>query len=424
MSATAAGVLHDPLTLVLTRLPNAKRVRDGEWRCACPVHNGQSANSLKVVEGDDGRVLMHCFAGCATEDVLAALDLELSDLFVGRGAGPRLYIGQSEPTPSPTDELGPIVAEYAYTDPDGEVRFRVTRHHPKTFRPWHLDGRSRWVMGMGGVEPFPYRLTELLAADPALTVHAVEGEKDVDNLRRHGLVATCNPGGAGKWRAAYAERLRGRRVAILPDNDEPGRAHAAQVAASLHRIAAEVRIVELPGLPAKGDVSDWLAAGGTADELATLVRDTPCWTPQAGSTPRTEPKGAAWPLLSSVALHGLAGDVVRAFDPYTEADRVATLMSFLVMFGNAVNRGPHVMVGDDRHGTNIFSVLVGETAKARKGTSQAGPRRLLKQADQVWSGVAPLRWTPDHWALGAREEVFPCRTPARCIPRPSRPKPC
>ena len=101
-----------------------------------------------------------------------------------------------------------------------------------------------------------------------------EGEKGVDAIRSLGLTATCSPGGAGKWRSEYSPHLAGRRVVILPDNDEAGRAHAEQVAASVARHAADTRVLELPGLPPKGDVADLIEAGGTAErllELATLA---------------------------------------------------------------------------------------------------------------------------------------------------------
>lgn len=89
-------------------------------------------------------------------------------------------------------------------------------------------------------------------------------------LWRLGRVATCNPGGAGKWREEFGEALRVRLVVILPDNDTPGREHAARIAESLRGIAATVHVVELPGLPPKGDVLDWLDIGGTLalDRLA------------------------------------------------------------------------------------------------------------------------------------------------------------
>lgn len=91
-----------------------------------------------------------------------------------------------------------------------------------------------------------------------------------------------------------------------------------------------------------------------------------------------------WPEVDDAALHGPVGDIVRTIDPTTEADRVAVATTFLTMFGSCVGRGPHLMVGDDRHGTNVYVVLVGDTAIARKGTSQSGPRRLMAGVDESW----------------------------------------
>jgi hypothetical protein len=93
----------------------------------------------------------------------------------------------------------------------------------------------------------------------------------------------------------------------------------------------------------------------------------------------------AVPSMDSAAFYGLPGDVVRAIAPNTEADPVAILITFLTFFGNACGRGPHVLVGDSRHGTNLFNVLVGETSRSRKGTSQDGPLRLMRLADDEWA---------------------------------------
>lgn len=128
-----------------------------------------------------------------------------------------------------------------------------------------------------------YRLPEILGADPSQVVFVVEGEKDVNNVWRLGMIATTNPGGTGDgklWDApSFLEPLRGRNVVILPDNDEPGRKHAARVARSLHGCARSVKILALPNLPAKGDVSDWIEAGGTRENLQTLGTATAPWAP-------------------------------------------------------------------------------------------------------------------------------------------------
>lgn len=115
-----------------------------------------------------------------------------------------------------------------------------------------------------------------------------EGEKDVDEgLRTLGLTATCNVGGAGKWKSGYAAYFKGRKVCILPDNDGPptkgedgkkkegfaGQKHAVRIYESLQGVAEVVRILALPNLPPKGDVCDWRGAGGTRDELLALADD-------------------------------------------------------------------------------------------------------------------------------------------------------
>jgi hypothetical protein len=198
-------------------------------------------------------------------------------------------------------DLGPIVAEYPYPGADGRDDLRVTRHDPKTFHPWHRASDGSWKMGVGG-EPFPpYRLPELRAADPAEWVVVVAGEKDADRLAALGFVVTTNAGGEGKWKPEYSEHLRGRRVAIIPDNDMPGGRHAAQVARSLDDVARTARIAHLPGLSKKGDVSGWLDAGGTADELRALINDAP----ELGSSndaDDTEPESPTTPVRPSDRL--------------------------------------------------------------------------------------------------------------------------
>lgn len=166
-----------------------------------------------------------------------------------------------------------LVATYDYLTADGELQFQVCRYEPKTFRQRRPDPENPggWLWTVKGMDLVPYRLPELLTGDPKETVFVCEGEKDVDALRAIGLVATCNAAGAGKWYDACTEALRGRHVVILPDNDTAGVNHAALVTAKLRGAAKTCRTLPLPGLPDKGDVSDWLAAGGTADKLRGML---------------------------------------------------------------------------------------------------------------------------------------------------------
>lgn len=173
--------------------------------------------------------------------------------------------------------LGLETARYTYRDADGTplldvVRWECPLDHPlagtsdgKTFRPTTPGGVT---FKRPKVPRVLYRLPEVLeAVRQGETVYVCEGEKDADNLARLGVCATSGEGGAGRWYPTYTEALRGARVVILPDNDEPGGEHASTVASALYGVAAEVLPVFLPGLPPKGDVSDWLAAGGTLEKL-------------------------------------------------------------------------------------------------------------------------------------------------------------
>jgi putative DNA primase/helicase len=165
-------------------------------------------------------------------------------------------------------------AAYDYQDEAGVMRFQTVRFEPKDFRQRRPDGRNGWVWNLAGVPLLLYRLPELLAAPTDQPVFLAEGEKDVEALRAKGLTATTCPLGAGKWKPCFNEALRDRHVVILPDNDDPGRQHASNVARALAGIAASVKVLHLPGLPPKGDVSDWLQRGGTGTELLEMAAAT------------------------------------------------------------------------------------------------------------------------------------------------------
>ena len=94
-----------------------------------------------------------------------------------------------------------------------------------------------------------------------------------------------------------------------------------------------------------------------------------------------------WPTLDDAALYGLPGDLVRAMEAHTEADRVALLANIVVAFGNAAGRNAHVLVSPDRHYLKFFMTLVGETGKGRKGMSWGYPRQIVGAADPAWAGT-------------------------------------
>ncbi len=196
-----------------------------------------------------------------------------------------------------------IAQTYDYVSDQGEVVMQVCRMEPKSFRQRRPDPAAPdgWNWSVKGVQPVPYRLPELLTAIASgQVVYVVEGEKDVEALAREGMVATCNPGGAGKWPETFAHYLAGADVVILPDNDDAGFAHRDLVGNALRSVAKRVRHLALPELPAKGDVSDWLAMGGTGEDLAVLVeRRAEPFTAQA---PVSSFGAILWSTLDSVQM--------------------------------------------------------------------------------------------------------------------------
>jgi hypothetical protein len=220
-------------------------------------------------------------------------------------------IGDEPRKPNGKDGLGEFECAYDYRDEQGELLFQVARFkNPKTFRQRRpVEGRLEWRVK--GVRQVLYRLKDLIEAPIGGVVFVVEGEKDADRLASLGLVATCNPGGAvkrgddgkparQKWRAEYNAFFRNRDVVILPDNDVAGHDLAHTIEANLRPIAARVRVLDLPGLGEKGDVTDWLRAGGTREALERLCVDARAFSPDDGAEvaadQRTEEVSSAKPI--------------------------------------------------------------------------------------------------------------------------------
>jgi 5S rRNA maturation endonuclease (ribonuclease M5) len=248
-----------PIQDFLARLTDVRPTGENQWSARCPAHDDEKA-SLSVAVSDDGKILLHCHAGCETKKALAAFGLTFADL-------------------APEGSSRSPEAVYDYRDADGNLVHQTVRFPGKQFRQRRPDGNGGWIWNLKDIKLLLYCYPELLAADPAANVFIVEGEKDVDSLRALGTVATCNPMGAGKW-AIVAEdavkALTGRSVVVIADKDEPGRKHAQDVAGSLRGHAAAVKVVELPGDNVK-DASDFIVAGGTVADLLAIAEAAPLW---------------------------------------------------------------------------------------------------------------------------------------------------
>lgn len=196
---------------------------------------------------------------------------------------------------------------------------------------------GRWINDIKDVRPVPYRLPELTEAiAKGQIVLLAEGEKDCKSLGALCITATCNAGGAGNWRNVHAACLRDADVVVLPDNDEKGRKHGEAVASSLQGIAQRVRVLQLPRLSDKEDVSDWLARrSGTADELWKLVEQTPDWQATSDQHQREEdwkagclvdPRGGLLPNLANALAALRSHPNVSGCFGYDEMLRASVLL--------------------------------------------------------------------------------------------------
>lgn len=435
-----------PVGIVLAHLEHAKRSGAG-WVARCPAHEDREP-SLSITEGRDGRALLNCHAGCDTRAICTALGLDLKDLFppdtaratnVMRATSGASSVAAGTPATSVTAPAARpqwLEKTYDYVDGEGRLLFQVCRFRVmkdgtpgKTFRQRRrAPNGSDWVWGLGDVEPVLYRLPELLAGvESGKRVYIAEGEKDVEALRGLGLVATTSPMGAGKWRERYAEALVGADVAILPDNDEVGQAHAAQIAASLLARGAVVRIVALPNLPPKGDVSDWVQAGGTLAQLEQLIEATPPTTAEElsdtpGALPRAvrlldapEPEPLTWAVESlwvageigllvgdggsfkSTAALAMAGAMAGGYPvwgKFAAAQRPALIVSAEDSISVVLMRLRALIRG---HGWDATRVLANLHVVATPDATLSDPRwqdHLLREAERVSAGMVVL----DPWA--------------------------
>jgi hypothetical protein len=239
----------------------------------CPAHDDSRA-SLSVAAGKDQPVVFHCHAGCHPDEIVAKLGLNWATLMApqdGHGVNTRTT---GEWTPA-----GTATAVYDYTDETGHLLFQVLRTADKQFRQRvpNPKAKSGWTWKLGEVRRVLYRLPDLIqAVEQGREIWICEGEKDVHSLIHEGIAATCNPGGAGKWREEYAATLAGAAVTIVADTDDPGRAHATTIRDALHGVAASLRIVEA----AQGkDITDHIRAGRPLDGV------TISWPPGDGVAP-------------------------------------------------------------------------------------------------------------------------------------------
>lgn len=338
----------------------------------CPIHEDKSP-SLKIDISNNGNVLLHCFAGCSQNELSTWL----------RSHAEALH-------PAHKDQRK---TAYYYDDSSGTPALKVQRIDmpggKKRFAQFHRIGQS-WAPGKPQGAVLPYRFSEWAQCNE---IYLVEGEKCVEALRSIGIAATTTPGGSNGWKRQYAEAFRGKSVLIIPDNDEPGMKYARNAYNDLVNLAQVCTILQLKGLGPSEDVADWIARGGTSDKLQEELVATSPTSIECGHTESVEKhgdidyraltKGSAWPdAVSEGALWGPVGDIVKALEPDTEADPAALLFQILTLIGSAIGRGAWVNIEGAKQCPNLFTLIVGKSAKARKGTSLGRVKEIFRKIDQ------------------------------------------
>ncbi len=257
----------------------------------CVLHNDEH-NSAEYYPADDR---WRCYAGCTEGKGFDVIDTEAALRCVSNQEAIRLLaqeLGLNEQA-----KQGPkrFIREHFYQTAEGQavIKKRIFEQGGRKTAEYHYLVGDRWIMGgskelnrMIEAKEFAkpatplYQLPELLKGLAAgkKVLYVVEGEKDVHTLAGIGLLATTTGGAGDYWKPAQIQIIpKEVKVIILRDNDEAGRKYGDNTASKFKEHGCEVKVIDLPDLPAKGDVSDWLGAGRRKEDLLSVVEGWPEW---------------------------------------------------------------------------------------------------------------------------------------------------
>ncbi len=262
-------------------LPNLKAISGDEFQAVCPFHDDKDPSFN--LNGNTGRYFCH---GCGKKGDIFHFYAKVSSLD-NRRDYPKILKGIAGDFGISLngDKKSRIVKTYDYTDAGGQLLFQVCRMEPKDFRQRRPNGKGGWIWNLKGIDPVLYGLPDILKAPEVILC---EGEKDADNLKSLGFTATTCPMGAKKWKDSYSDIIKGKDIILMPDNDLAGREHMAKVAASINGNAESLKWIDLPGVPDKGDVSDFIE--GIADKteaanrLAAMIENAKPYEPPKVAT--------------------------------------------------------------------------------------------------------------------------------------------
>ncbi|MFG2948158.1 toprim domain-containing protein [Streptomyces adustus] len=275
------GIAFNRMADRLRDLGVQTRYGGGALRAQGICHGAAGVGAVSIKRGNSGALVVWCHACEDNARFLDAIGWTLADLN-DEPLSDQPRDRSADDTWIPCRDRGhKRIAQYVYRDELGNVVHGVTRCDHKCFAQWRPDSSTRsgrrWSLndpdGNRLVRLVPYRLPELLTAKAVdRVIFLAEGEKDVAALVDHGLAATCNAGGAGKWTTEHARHLEGADVTIVADRDPAGRKHAEHVVDTLRGIARSVYVVQAK---TGKDAADHFAAGHTDSEFLQVWAPVP-----------------------------------------------------------------------------------------------------------------------------------------------------
>lgn len=304
--------MAENINVFLTAFKNVKRTGPDQYICKCPAHYDKKASLSIAYNPSEDKIALHCHAGCSTADILTEVGKTWSDIMPTKE--------EAEQKPLKRWQIN-LVAEYRYTDPDGNYLYSKLRYEGDGIEGKEIRyGRivnGECTKGKGGAEAELYNVTAIREAiRQDRTIYYVEGEKDVESLKSLGLTAVT-AGGTSDWKRQYAKHFIGAHdVVIIADNDAPGQNLAKKVTADLRDTVFRITIVT-PSALKHGDVTDWLQdEDGDREKLFAMVKDAvPVYAYWVTDKGKINPS-----LLADAILE--QQNLIVARNPGTKADQV------------------------------------------------------------------------------------------------------
>jgi len=326
----------------------AEKVGNG-YKAICPKHDDHNP-SLSI---DEEKCLYNCFA-C--------------------GFSGRLYKKRK------------IVATYDHVDEEGKFLYQIVRYDPKGFAYRIKDENGNWKYGTEGIKKILYKLPELINADTDKPVLFVEGGKDVDNAIKNGFIATTYFLVKGEWPQEYNKYFADRNVILIPDNDDTGKQYSFNIGKGINGIAKQVKWLELPGLVAKEDISDWFEKGGSAEELNKLIEDAPDFSKilEEASNPQEPVEILGQPVFekNKFEIKKTKGDLIDLYLDYVngtiDSPDIYHVTSAILLISTLLERRVHFLFGTQKIYANIWAVIVAPSTTFRKSSSVNIAKNIIR----------------------------------------------